>query len=92
MHAIKYWHVCSMWPHAVARTTLTILPMGTLPLLFCSQVLVHLAPLPGGGIGAADVDVPAALQLLEEQQQLQRLDFLGPLLSSEVARGIAEGG
>ena len=56
------------------------------------QALVHLAPLPGGGIGAADVDVPAAVTQLEQQQQDQALDFLGPLLSPEVAQGIAEGG
>lgn len=55
------------------------------------QELVHLAPLPGGGIGAADVDVPVALQQLEQEQQHERLDFLGPPLDAEVARGIAEG-
>lgn len=55
------------------------------------QALIHLAPLPGGGIGAADVDVPAAVVQLEKQQQDQRLDFLGPVLPPEVAQGIAEG-
>jgi hypothetical protein len=60
-------------------------------LLSAMQAMIHLAPLPGGGIGAADVDVPAAVTQLEQQQQDQKLDFLGPLLSPEVARGIAEG-
>jgi hypothetical protein len=53
--------------------------------------MIHLAPLPGGGIGSADVEVPAAVVQLEQQQQDQKLDFLGPLLPPEVARGIAEG-
>jgi hypothetical protein len=57
----------------------------------CLQALIHLAPLPGGGIGAADVDVPAAVAQLHQQQQDQKLDFLGPMLPPEVARGIAEG-
>jgi hypothetical protein len=59
---------------------------------FAKQELVYLAPLPGGGIGGGDVDVPAALQQLEQQEQQQRLDFLGPELAADVARGIAEGG
>lgn len=60
-------------------------------LLHILQALVHLAPLPAGGLGAADVDVPAAFQQLEQQQQHQRLDFLGPNLPQELAQGIAEG-
>lgn len=56
-----------------------------------AQALVHLSPLPGGGIGTADVDVPAAVTQLEQQQQDQKLDFLGPVLPPEVAKGIAEG-
>jgi hypothetical protein len=52
---------------------------------------VHLAPLPAGGLGSADVDVPEALSHLTAQQQQQRLDFLGPDLPADVARGIAEG-
>lgn len=55
------------------------------------QALIHLAPLPGGGIGTADVDIPAAVTQLEQQQQDQKLDFLGPMLPPDVARGIAEG-
>jgi hypothetical protein len=50
-----------------------------------------LAPLPAGGLGSADVDVPEALSHLAAQQQQQRLDFLGPYLPADVARGIAEG-
>lgn len=55
------------------------------------QAMIHLAPLPGGGIASADVEVPAAVVQLEQQQQDQKLDFLGPMLPPEVARGIAEG-
>lgn len=60
-------------------------------VLLLLQAMIHLAPLPGGGIGGADVDVPAAVAQLATQQQHERLDFLGPLLPPEVARGIAEG-
>lgn len=35
--------------------------------------------------------MPAAVTQLQEQQQDQKLDFLGPLLPPEVARGIAKG-
>jgi hypothetical protein len=73
------------------RQIRTSQPSVLLPLLLSLQALIHLAPLPGGGIGAADVDVPAAVSQLEQQQQDQKLDFLGPLLPPEVARGIAEG-
>lgn len=60
-------------------------------LIRCLQALQHLAPLPAGGIGAADVDVPAALKQLEQEQQQQQLDFLGPELPQDIAQGIAEG-
>jgi hypothetical protein len=51
--------------------------------------MVHLTPLPAGGIGAADVDVPAAIPSTEEERAA--LDFLGPLLPDDVAGGIASG-
>ncbi|KAF6251552.1 PIN domain-like protein [Scenedesmus sp. NREL 46B-D3] len=57
-----------------------------------AKALVHLVPLPHGGLGSADVDVPQALTHLAAQQQQQRLDFLGPDLPAAVACGIAEGG
>lgn len=59
--------------------------------VFCphSRTMVHLNPLPAGGLGGADVDVLAALP---EGEQLQALDFLGPRLPDHVAAGIAAGG
>jgi exonuclease-1 len=51
--------------------------------------MVHLTPLPGGGIGGADVEVPEAVPASEEERAA--LEFLGPLLPDDVARGIAEG-
>jgi hypothetical protein len=51
--------------------------------------MVHLTPLPAGGIGAADVDVPAAIPATEAERTA--LEFLGPTLPDEIARGIAEG-
>jgi hypothetical protein len=55
------------------------------------QALVHLSPLPAGGIGSADVAVLEAVQHLEQQQQLVMLDFLGPSLPADIAKGIAQG-
>jgi exonuclease-1 len=58
--------------------------------VFCphSGAMVHLNPLPSGGIAAADVDVLAAVP---EGEELQALSFLGPQLEADVARGIAAG-
>lgn len=88
VHAKGHMLQCSPSTH------LTRIP-ADVPCVFAvtvaAQGLVHLAPLPGGGIGAADVDVPAAVTQLEQQQQELKLDFLGPLLPPEVAQGIAEG-
>lgn len=64
----------------------------TLPRVFCpaARTMVHLTPLPAGGIGAADVDVPAAVP--EDEGERTALGFLGPALPDDVARGIAAGG
>ncbi len=51
--------------------------------------LGHVRPLPRGGIGAADVDVLAAVPLGAEAHEL---GFLGPALPDAVACGIARGG
>jgi exonuclease-1 len=72
--------------------------------VYCAAAggLVHLEPLPPGGLGGQDVDVPAALPpalrgaaAAAGQQEgaagEDPLSFLGPALSSEVATGIAKG-
>ena len=51
--------------------------------------MVHLTPIPVGGIGAADVDVPSAIPATDEERAA--LDFLGSLLPVDVACGIADG-
>lgn len=58
--------------------------------VYCPRVkaMVHAQPLPQGGIGAADVHIMSAVPPGEEALAL---DFLGPLLDNDVARGIAEG-
>ena len=48
--------------------------------------MVHLRPLPPGGLGARDVDVMSAVPLPDDP-----LDFLGPMLEDSIARGIAAG-
>lgn len=59
--------------------------------VFCpaARTMVHLTPLPAGGIGAADVDVPAAIPATDDERAA--LEFLGPQLADDVARGIAAG-
>ena len=54
-----------------------------------SRSIVHVQPLPTGGIGAANVDVMAAIPCSSLGDS--GLDFLGPLINDEIARGIAEG-
>lgn len=49
--------------------------------------MVHLQPLPEGGLAAAAAQLPAAVTQLDPIE----LDFLGPLLSDDVAHGIASG-
>jgi exonuclease-1 len=68
------------------------LPMTHACRVFCpaARTMVHLTPLPAGGIGAADVDVPAAVPATEADRAA--LDFLGPMLPDDIARGIAAGG
>eukprot|EP00798_Chlamydomonas_sp_ICE-L_P014825 gene14824-20878_t len=50
--------------------------------------LVTLQPVPNGGLGAADVEYTAAVPQDEEAMELS---FLGPMMSDEVALGIAAG-
>ena len=56
--------------------------------VFCPRAgtVVHLRPLPPGGLGARDVDVMSAVPHGEDP-----LDFLGPMMEDGVARGIAAG-
>lgn len=49
--------------------------------------MVHLQPLPDGGLAAAAAQLPAAVTQLDPNE----LDFLGPLLPDAVVRGIASG-
>eukprot|EP00798_Chlamydomonas_sp_ICE-L_P004961 gene4961-34741_t len=58
--------------------------------VFCPvrQRIVHLQPLPPGGIGAADVEYPAAVP---EGDESEALSFLGPMLDNELAASIAKG-
>uniref|UniRef100_A0A7S0US38 Exonuclease 1 n=1 Tax=Polytomella parva TaxID=51329 RepID=A0A7S0US38_9CHLO len=69
------------------------------------KVLGHLRPLPPGGLVAADVDVPAVIDLLaaaaardaaaaavcETSFGRRPLGFLGPTLDPEIAAGICKG-
>eukprot|EP00877_Chromochloris_zofingiensis_P012930 jgi/Chrzof1/7891/Cz02g40060.t1 len=59
--------------------------------VYCAQshTLVHLSPLPAGGIGAADVDVVSAIPT--NLEDLRALPFLGPLMDDAIAQGIAKG-
>lgn len=50
--------------------------------------MVHLTPLPEGGLGATDVDVVDAIPSKDEEKSLA---FLGPNLSDEEANQIADG-
>jgi hypothetical protein len=62
--------------------------------VFCptARRLVHLAPLPPGGLGAADVEVAAAVpELLGPDGGGGGLAFLGPDLEEGVAQGVAAG-
>ena len=52
-----------------------------------TRCMVHLQPLPEGGLAAAAAQLPVAVTQLDPSE----LDFLGPLLSDEVARGITSG-
>ncbi|GMH41851.1 hypothetical protein BSKO_09761 [Bryopsis sp. KO-2023] len=58
--------------------------------VYCPEAkeLVHLTPLPEGGIGSADVDVIEAIPTGDE---LTALTFLGPDIPKEEAREIATG-
>ena len=53
-----------------------------------AKALVHVRPLPPGGLGAMDVDVMSAVP---QGDAAQALDFLGPMLEDHIAQGIAEG-
>ena len=57
--------------------------------VFCPHAgaVVHLRPLPPGGLGAHDVDVISAVPASAEDP----LDFLGPMLEDTIAVGIAKG-
>ena len=64
--------------------------------VYCAAAggLVHLEQLPPGGLGGQDVDVPAAVPASLRGGAAggeDPLSFLGPLLSPEVATGIAKG-
>lgn len=50
--------------------------------------MLHLTPLPEGGIGSSDVDVIDALPLKDDEQSLA---FLGPDVPDEEANQIAVG-
>lgn len=58
--------------------------------MYCpaAGALVHVQPLPPGGLGAANVDVMSAIP---EGEEASTLDFLGPPLDPAVAQGIALG-
>ncbi|KAG1668814.1 hypothetical protein FOA52_004908 [Chlamydomonas sp. UWO 241] len=58
--------------------------------VYCSRAkaIVHVQPLPQGGIGAADVHVMSAVPAGEDATTL---DFLGPMMDSDLAQGIATG-
>ena len=58
--------------------------------VFCprARALVHVRPLPPGGIGAADVDVMSAIP---QGDDALTLVFLGPMLEDSIAQGIADG-
>ncbi|GAX72975.1 hypothetical protein CEUSTIGMA_g428.t1 [Chlamydomonas eustigma] len=58
--------------------------------VYCPRArqVVHVRPLPPGGIAAMNVDVMSAIPEGEEEQSLE---FLGPPIPALVAQGIAEG-
>ena len=53
-----------------------------------AHALVHVRPLPPGGIGARDVDIMSAVPQGEDAQSLT---FLGPMIEDSVAQSIAQG-
>jgi exonuclease-1 len=59
--------------------------------VYCTRAraMVHVRPLPPGGIGAAGVHVTSAVPREADEHGL---DFLGPMLDDALAQGIAEGG
>jgi hypothetical protein len=58
--------------------------------VYCARAgaIVHVQPLPPGGIGAADVHVASAVPAGEDATTL---DFLGPMMDAGMAQGIATG-
>ena len=53
-----------------------------------ARALVHVRPLPPGGIGARDVEIMSAVPQGEEASSLS---FLGPMIEDSIAEGIAQG-